>query len=105
MAANAWTVTYAKATYAFTGVVTSSDFSTLPIGAYVTGTYTFNYNSADQIIGFHGSAIGGPPDVIYFGAGIGGWALCTLYQHRAPGDPDGESKRVRWIFDRQRPIT
>jgi hypothetical protein len=75
MAANAWTVTYATVTYAFTGVVTSSDFSTLPIGAYVTGTYTFNYNSADQIIGFHGSAIGGPPDVIYFGAGIGGWAI------------------------------
>src|ERR1700722_16586442 len=72
IAANAQTVSYATVTYAFTAVVTSSDFWTLPIGAYVTGTYTFNYNSADQIIGSHGLV---PPGVILFGAGIGGFAI------------------------------
>jgi hypothetical protein len=46
IAANAQT-----ATYAFTGVVTSSRIPHLTVGEYVTGTYTFNYNSADTTIG------------------------------------------------------
>src|SRR5450631_3789359 len=46
IAANAHT-----ATYAFTGVVTSSALGSQYVGQYVTGTYTFNYNSADTSIG------------------------------------------------------
>jgi hypothetical protein len=38
-------------TYAFTGVVTSSNTTDLVAGQYVTGTYTLTYNGADQIIG------------------------------------------------------
>jgi hypothetical protein len=59
IAANAQTVTYA-----FTGVVTSSTNAAIPVQAYVTGTYTFNYNSSDQIIG----RLPGPPT-------IGAWAI------------------------------
>jgi hypothetical protein len=58
MAANAQTVTYA-----FTGVVTSSAFANFTVGEYVTGTYTFNYDSADQVIGH----VPGPT--------IGPWAI------------------------------
>jgi hypothetical protein len=59
IAANAQTVTYA-----FTGVVTSSTDAGRPVGKYVTGTYTFNYNAADRIIGI----LPGPPT-------IGSWAI------------------------------
>ena len=41
----------APVTYAFTGVVTSSNNPSLFVGEYVTGTYTFHYDSADKIIG------------------------------------------------------
>jgi hypothetical protein len=49
MTANAQTTTFA-----FTGVVTNSSVGGISAGHYVTGTYTFNYNSADQIIGILG---------------------------------------------------
>jgi hypothetical protein len=59
MAVNAQT-----ATYTFTGVVTSSELGgSVAVGDYVTGTYTFNYNSADQLIGH----VPGPT--------IGPWAI------------------------------
>jgi hypothetical protein len=40
--------------FVFTGVVTASGAPQL-VGQYVTGTYAFNYNSADQIAGLPGS--------------------------------------------------
>jgi hypothetical protein len=51
-------------TFAFTGVVTSSNTVDLVAGQYVTGTYTFIYNSADQIIGNFPNGPSGAPWVV-----------------------------------------
>jgi hypothetical protein len=83
------------ATYAFTGVVTNSNWATLPIGRYVTGTYTFNYNTADTTIGIATWAIGStgfPYNPVFASSvNIGG---STVYLSSPTGfaiDPDNSS--------------
>jgi hypothetical protein len=72
-----------SATYAFTGVVTRSDFGDgVEVGAYVTGSYTFDYNSADQIIGSVPGATIAP-----FAIGSSGVPSTTA----PPTDPDDAS--------------
>jgi hypothetical protein len=89
------------ATYAFTGVVTKSDFPVdLEPGAYVTGTYTFNYNSADQIIGSEPGASIAPFAIGSFGVPYNPVFAAVIkighFTYRSsktapPGDPDDSS--------------
>jgi hypothetical protein len=95
MAANAQTVTYA-----FTAVVTGSDFGSMRVGAYVTGTYTFNYNSADQIIGhlppptigpWAIGSTGVPYNPVFSSTVKIGTSTFSSSVSAPPGDPDDSS--------------
>jgi hypothetical protein len=89
-------------TYAFTGVVTKSDFGPdLEPGAYVTGTYTFKYDGADQIIGsvpgatiapFAIGSSGVPYNPVFASVVKIGKFTYRSSKTAPPGDPDDASE-------------